>query len=188
MRKADKIVEDRIIKTIIDKLPDEYDKKRRKVAVKEKDVNDIIEKADEKISRRKVAVKDAKVLKEIKDLEAKQGANDEYRKLKAEVKKGKKLKQIEKSSSSSGSNVFGIRGTDAQPLPNVNLEAPSKMNLQKLTEILQHKANNDKLSKEGKSAFQKAKDNLLKNKGDAKIKTQTILEYRRIYKDEVYKK
>ena len=104
------------------------------------------------------------------------------------LKKEKKLKQIEKSSSSSGSNVFGIRGIEAQPLPNINLEAPSKMNLQKLTEILQHKANNDKLSKEGKSAFQKAKDNLLKNKGDAKIRTQTSLEFRKIYKDEVYKK
>jgi len=117
VRKANKRVEDDTIKTIIDKLPDEYDKKRRKVEKK---------KADKSME---------KTRQEIKELEAKQEANDEYRKLKAEVKKQKQLEKLEKqqskpASSSSGSVMVGNVKADN----NTNKQHWEDMSIEKLRE------------------------------------------------------
>jgi hypothetical protein len=160
------------VKTIIDNVPDKYDSKRRKVEKKKSD-------AEMK-----------KTGDEIKVLYDKAAAKDEYRKISAEVAKQKQMEKITKggSSSSSSVNVFGMRGSEAAPLPSQDLEAPSKMNMPRLMEILQHKANNNKLSKQGKSEYQDAKNNLLQNKADKDVKLKTLVVFRRIYKDEVYKK
>ena len=170
-KKQQKQEEQEQAKLIIDKVPDKYDAKRRKIEKKKSDANM------------------RKELEDIRQLEAKQEAKDEYRKLKAEVSKQKRVEQLAQGGgSSSSSNVFGIRGIEATPLPIPDLKPPSLMNLQHLRDILQHKSNNKKLSKQALIDYEKAKTDLLKNKSDSKIKLQTLSEFRRIYKEEVYKK
>lgn len=66
--------------------------------------------------------------------------------------------------------------------------APSKMLFQPFLNILQHSYNNDKLSKGNKSAFLKARDNMLKNKSNKEIKDKATEEFKRIYKEDIYNK
>jgi len=68
------------------------------------------------------------------------------------------------------------------------MKAPSQMNLTQLREILQHRAQNKQMSKQALIDFEKAMDNLLKNKSDKTTVDKTRKEFRRIYKEEVYKK
>ena len=108
-------------------------------------------------------------------------------------KKNEKQKQIEKLAqgrSSSSSNVFGMRGIEARPLPMpsaIEQKAPSQMNLTNLTELLQHSFNNNKLSSENMIKFKKAKAELMSNKSDPTTKNKTIATYREIYKEDIYK-
>ena len=62
------------------------------------------------------------------------------------------------------------------------------MNLQNLTEILQQAYNNDKITRDSRSQFLKAKENLMGNKSNKKIKAATLKIYRDIYKQDFYKK
>ncbi len=81
-----------------------------------------------------------------------------------------------------------FKKTKQQESEKPNHKAPSKMNLQNLTDILQHAYNNDKLTRDNIRQFEKAKDNLMGNKSDKKIKAATLKIYRDIYKQDIYKK
>jgi hypothetical protein len=77
---------------------------------------------------------------------------------------------------------------DEQYIKEDNRVAPSQMNLQNLLHILQHSFNNDKLSKKNRSSFLKARDNIFQNKSDKEIKAKAKEEFKRIYKEDIYKK
>ena len=81
-----------------------------------------------------------------------------------------------------------IKKTKQQKSEKPSHKAPSKMNLQNLTEILQQAYNNDKITRDSRSQFLKAKENLMGNKSDKKIKAATLKIYRDIYKQDIYKK
>ena len=120
---------------------------------------------------------------------------EERKRKQAENVEKRKQKQIEKlaqggSSSSSSSNVFGMRGLEARPLPMpsaIEQKAPSLMNLTNLTEILQHSFNNNKLSSENMSKFKKAKTEFMSNRSNKAIKNKTIATYKEIYREDIYK-
>ena len=76
---------------------------------------------------------------------------------------------------------------DEEEVKQIPQDTPSKMNMQQLLEILQHSYNNDKLGKVNRSAFLKARDNMLKNKSDKKIRDSSKTEFKRIYKEAIYK-
>ena len=99
--RANVITGKKVVENIIDKLPDAYDKKRRKVERKQ---------ADKKWEEEK---------KELKDRIEKYEEGLENKKIKAEERKQKQIEKLALggSSSSSSSNVFGMRGIEARPLP-----------------------------------------------------------------------
>ena len=175
IRKANDAVDKKVVEDIVASVPDAYDKKRRKVERK---------KADKKWEEEKKELKDR-----IDNFE-------ERGRIQAENVEKRKQKQIEQlaqggSSSSSGSNVFGMRGIQAQPLPMpsaIQQKAPSLMNLTNLTELLQHSFNNNKLSRENMNKFKKAKAEFMNNKSNTAIKNKTIATYKEIYKEDIYKK
>ena len=178
VRKANALVSKREVESIIASVPDAYDEKRRKVERK---------KADKKWEEEKKELKDR--IENYEESKRKQIENVEKR----------KQKQIEKlaqgGSSSSSSNVFGMRGLEARPLPmpsatepKIEHKPPSQMNLNNLTEILQHSFNNNKLSSENINKFMKAQAELMSNKSNKTIKNKTLAIYKEIYKEDIYKK
>ena len=98
------------------------------------------------------------------------------------------LEQEEAEQEQQRTRATVIKKTKQQESEKPNHKAPSKMNLQNLTDILQHAYNNDKLTRDNIRQFEKAKDNLMGNKSDKKIKAATLKIYRDIYKQDIYKK
>ena len=60
--------------------------------------------------------------------------------------------------------------------------------MQNLIDILEHAFINKQLSKENMKSYKEARNNLMANKSDSKVKKQTLEEFRRIYKADVYNK
>ena len=186
--KANVHIGKKVVENIIATVPDAYDKKRRKVERKKEGKPLELKDADKTWEEEKKELKER--IENYEERKRKQAENVEKR----------KQKQIEKlaqggSSSSSSSNVFGMRGLEARPLPmpsatatEIEQKAPSLMNLTNLTEILQHSFNNNKLSSENMSKFKKAKTEFMSNRSNKAIKNQTIATYREIYKEDIYKK